>query len=71
MKRVLLLFIPLMTVGHVAMAADKNKKEEKKTVNDKEIEWISFEEAEKRMQKEPRKVWIDVYTCLLYTSRCV
>lgn len=62
MKRVLLLFIALMTVGNVVMAADKNKKEEKKTVNDKEIEWISFEEAEKRMQKEPRKVWIDVYT---------
>ncbi|HLO70006.1 MAG TPA: DUF255 domain-containing protein [Flavipsychrobacter sp.] len=62
MKRVLLLFIALMTVGNVVTAADKNKKEEKKTVNDKEIEWISFEEAEKRMQKEPRKVWIDVYT---------
>lgn len=62
MKRVLLFFIALMTVGNVVTAADKNKKEEKKTVNDKEIEWISFEEAEKRMQKEPRKVWIDVYT---------
>ncbi|MFN4246177.1 MAG: thioredoxin family protein [Flavipsychrobacter sp.] len=62
MKRVLLLFIALMTVGNVAMAGDKNKKEVKKAPNDKEIEWISFEEAEKRMQKEPRKVWIDVYT---------
>jgi len=62
MKRVLLLFIALMTVGNMAMAADKNKKDAKQPINDKEIEWISFEEAEKRMQKEPRKVWIDVYT---------
>lgn len=27
-----------------------------------EINWISFEEAESRMKKEPRKVLIDVYT---------
>lgn len=61
MKRILLLFIVLMTAGNVAMATDKNKKTEK-TPKKNEIDWISFDEAEKRMQKEPRKVWIDVYT---------
>lgn len=61
MKPVLLLFIALVMVGTVAMANDKNKKTTKPATKN-EIEWISFEEAEKRMQKEPRKVWIDVYT---------
>ncbi len=36
---------------------DKNKKQ--KTEG---IEWISFEEAEKRSKKKPRKIFIDVYT---------
>ena len=57
-----------MTVGNVAMAADKNKKDVKKTVNDQAIEWISFGEAAKRMKKEPRNVWLDVYACPLYTT---
>ncbi len=61
MKRVLLLFIALVMAGTVANATDKNKKATTPAAKN-EIEWISFDEAEKRMQKEPRKVWIDVYT---------
>lgn len=31
-------------------------------LNAQQIDWISLNEAEKRMQKEPRKVLVDVYT---------
>lgn len=30
--------------------------------NGKEIEWLSIEEAQKRMKKQPRKVMVDVFT---------
>ncbi|OSZ82443.1 hypothetical protein CAP35_04010 [Chitinophagaceae bacterium IBVUCB1] len=61
MKLVLLFFIACTMLTTVATATDKNKKKTAPAAKN-EIEWISFEEAEKRMQKEPRKVWIDVYT---------
>jgi thioredoxin-related protein len=59
MRRLLLLFIALLSV--TAVKADEKKKAVKPKIS-KEIEWISFEEAEKRMKTEPRKVWIDMYT---------
>ncbi len=65
MNRVLLLLIVLMGATAMVKADDKKKKATKpvsEVVNTKSIEWLSFDEAEKRMQKEPRKVWIDVYT---------
>lgn len=62
MKRILLVFIALMCVASLLRAEDKKKSAKAKTINTKEIDWISFEEAEKRMKDEPRKVWIDVYT---------
>ncbi len=60
MKRVLLLFIALLSI--TAVKADDKKKAEAKPKSGKEIEWLTFEEAQKRMKVEPRKVWIDVYT---------
>src|SRR5690242_3074537 len=59
MKRALLTFIAVLSL--TAVKADDKKKTAKPKEN-KEIEWISFAEAEKRMKQEPRKVWIDVYT---------
>jgi len=50
------------------LASDKNKKAASKTtakatpVNDKEIEWLSWDDVQIKMKKEPRKVWVDVYT---------
>ena len=60
MKRVLLLAIALLSLT-VVKAGDK-KKTDAKPQAQKEIEWLTFEEAEKRMKTEPRKVWIDIYT---------
>jgi thioredoxin-related protein len=68
MKRVLLLALAFMSFTPMMMAGEKNKKATTKTtakekpVNDKEIEWLSWDEVQVKMKKEPRKVWVDVYT---------
>lgn len=61
MKRVLITFIAVLSLTAVN-AGDKKKAPPPPPKETKEIEWISFAEAEKRMKEEPRKVWIDVYT---------
>jgi len=52
MKKIILLLCVLVAVSHIVSAADTQK----------EIHWISFEEAEARMKQQPKKVIIDVYT---------
>jgi thioredoxin-related protein len=54
MKRILSMMSLLLITIHLACAGDKTKAEE--------IQWLSFEEAEAKMKKEPRKVLIDFYT---------
>jgi thioredoxin-related protein len=49
----------------VAHAGDKNKKAPVKTAaeaDDKEIHWLTWEEAQVKMKHVPKKVWVDVYT---------
>lgn len=62
MKRALLLAVAIAGLSTIAHAEDKKSKTATATNIKKEIEWLSFAEAEKRMQAEPRKVWIDIYT---------
>ncbi|MGN6567620.1 MAG: thioredoxin family protein [Flavipsychrobacter sp.] len=67
MKRVLLVALAFMSFTPMMMAGDKNKKAapkvaKEKAVNDKEIEWLSWDDVQVKMKKEPRKVWVDVYT---------
>ena len=53
MKKILLLLCLVVSVSQMACATDKN---------DKEIHWMSFEEAEAKMKEKPKKVIIDIYT---------
>ena len=48
-----LIVLALLILSTSSLIAQENKPQ---------IEWISFEEAEKRMAEEPRKVLVDVYT---------
>lgn len=61
MKHVLLLMLAVMSLSP-AFAGDKKKSKAKTDASANEIHWISFAELEKNMKKEPRKVYIDVYT---------
>ncbi len=70
MKRVLLLALSTLLIGSSASVtafaqAGKKKPTTKKTANSKsntEINWLSLDEIQERMAKEPRKVYMDVYT---------
>ncbi len=62
MKRVLLLAIVMVALPTLLMADDKNKKSKATKDASKEIEWLSLDEIQERMKKEPRKVYVDVYT---------
>lgn len=57
MPRLILLFIGLFSATLLAFRSHHIKAEENTT-----IQWISIEEAYAKIQKEPRKVLIDVYT---------
>ena len=35
---------------------------------DQEINWLTWEEAFQKSQSDKKKVFVDLYTCLLYTS---
>lgn len=59
MKKSIVTFLALFVVSYMAFAQVKKKDASKSAT---EINWISFEEAEVLMKKEPRKVLIDVYT---------
>ena len=64
MKKVLVVVMALLCVSGVAMAGDKKKKgkEEKKVAYDSVIHWMTINEAEAAMKKNPKRVFIDVYT---------
>jgi thioredoxin-related protein len=67
MKKILLTAITLVALSGLSNAQKKSKKEIKKAskeavVTATEINWISLDELQERMKKEPRKVYIDVYT---------
>ena len=67
MKRVFLLLVAVLGLLPLAWAGDKKKKSTKKTENKNyidstEIQWLNWDEAQVRMKKQPRKVWVDVYT---------
>ncbi|MBS1772698.1 MAG: DUF255 domain-containing protein [Bacteroidetes bacterium] len=69
MKRLLVIVMTVLCVADFSYAGDKNKKATPKKAETKvasapatELEWLSIEEAEKRMKTTPKKVWIDVYT---------
>jgi thioredoxin-related protein len=65
MKRVLLLILAAFTLIPSAMAADKKKKKTtaaKSYIDSTEIKWLNWNEAQEKMNKEPKKVWVDVYT---------
>lgn len=53
-----LLFLSILVIGYTVNSVQAQDKEDKK----EKIEWLTIEEAVKRMEKEPRKVVIDVYT---------
>ena len=58
MKRVLLLLVSFAAFSCAATAEDKNKR----TEANKEINWMTVDEVQVAMKKEPRKVLIDFYT---------
>lgn len=68
MKQLFILCIALLTLSPQAFADGKKKKAPKEAVtvapplNDSEVHWLSINEAQAAMKKEPRKVWIDIYT---------
>ncbi len=72
MKRVLLLAVVMMSVPALLMADGKNKKSPAEkgqnataapADNNKEIHWITdINELQAKMQANPKKVYIDVYT---------
>jgi thioredoxin-related protein len=62
MKHVLLLLLTIMSLSPVFAGDKKKGKAKTATASANEIQWISLAELEKKMKKEPRKVYIDVYT---------
>jgi thioredoxin-related protein len=74
MKIYIISIIALLSISSIAIA--KKKKKTKKVevaaltdasiqdaqVNDKEIHWLTWEEAQKQMAVKPKKVYVDVYT---------
>lgn len=64
MKRVLLLVVCVLAILPVLIAGDKKKKAVVKAnyIDSTEIQWLNWDEVQTRMKKEPRKVWVDIYT---------
>jgi thioredoxin-related protein len=65
MKRVLLLAAIMIALPTLLMAGGKSKKTTNPDPAPKEaseIQWLSIDEIQARMQKQPRKVYMDVYT---------
>lgn len=64
MKKILLLSLSLVCVGHAAFAQSKTKNSTATSsqTQAKEINWISLDELQEKMKKQPKKVYIDVYT---------
>lgn len=60
MKRVLLFVLALLAVSPMTFAGEKDKK--KKNAKETGIKWMTWTEAHAKMKKQPKKVWVDVYT---------
>lgn len=56
MKRQLILFSLILFLGFQAQATDPNSEAEMK------VNWMSYEDAVKKAQTKPKKIFIDVYT---------
>ncbi len=65
MKKVSFIVLGLALIFGIYSFADhasSPNSEADKADSKKEIQWLSFEEAVKRSEKEPRKIFMDVYT---------
>ena len=61
MKNILLVFLALLSTT-LPLFAQKSAKDKEAKVDNSEIHWMSLDDAQVAMKKEPKKVWIDVYT---------
>ncbi|WP_276132800.1 thioredoxin family protein [Polluticoccus soli] len=59
MKRVLLFVLLLLAISPMTYAGEKKKKKNNKEAG---IKWMTWTEAQAKMKKQPKKVWVDVYT---------
>lgn len=68
MKKIFLLAIAVMMMAPAVIAGDKKKRAADKKENkaeapkDNEIHWMTLDEVQVAMRKEPRKVYMDIYT---------
>jgi len=64
MKRILLLLVAVISLMPAAFAGDKKKKSTAKAsyIDSTEIQWLDWNQVQEKMKKEPRKVWVDIYT---------
>jgi thioredoxin-related protein len=67
MKKALLTNLALLVISGASFAQKKTTpKTAKKIVaevkNDKEINWLTIDQVQKKMKKMPKKVYVDVYT---------
>lgn len=65
MKRVFLIVLAVFALTPVMMAGNKKKKAAKEkttTVDSTEIHWMSLDDVQVAMKKEPKKVYMDIYT---------
>jgi len=67
MKRILLFACALILLAPAAFAGGKKKNKEKEAAmavaeNNNEVHWMTLDEAQAAMKKQPKKVWMDVYT---------
>jgi len=62
MKRLLITLFAFVLFNPFLFAGDKNKKIAAEQTDDKEIHWLTWDEAQVKMKHIPKKVWVDVYT---------
>lgn len=64
MRRLLLLTLAVFSFSAVAVAGDNKKKPTEKSTaaSENEVRWLTLDEVQEKMKKEPRKVYIDIYT---------
>lgn len=65
MKHFLLLVLSVLLISPVMLAKDKKKKSRSKKeslIDTTVIKWMTLDEVQLAMKKEPRKVFMDVYT---------
>ena len=66
MKRILLYTLTVLLISPAAFAGDKKapvKREPAPAAADnKEIHWLTIDQLQQKMQENPRKVYMDVYT---------